>query len=127
MKKHKKYALLEDGTIEPLYYSNGEQRNIEDNCLIVDRFSRVCIMTLCLEIIQEADTTYELEEYNELKNRQETIEKSIETYKSLTRRNELCIEKLKKEYQTNLDRIKDWNNRNGTKEELEEFKEKNNE
>lgn len=65
MKKHKKYALLEDDSIEPLYYKNGEQRNIEDGRLILDRFCRFAIMTLCLKIIKESDSKEELEEYKE--------------------------------------------------------------
>ena len=70
---HKKYALLDDGTIEPLYYDVNDTldwdnlRHIEydDNgenpCLLHDRW--VCGgVALCVnKIIKEADTIEELE------------------------------------------------------------------
>ena len=75
MKRHKKYALLEDDTIEPLYYPNGEPRHIdeEENCLILYRIKiygarGYTSMTMGLKIIKEADTKEELEEFKEKKD-----------------------------------------------------------
>ena len=60
----KKYALLEDGTIEPLYYSNGELRRVEQEngayYLYHDVFLGSCIAYMRHKIIKEADTKEEL-------------------------------------------------------------------
>ncbi len=71
--EHKKYALLENGDVQPLYYSNGEERMIwweeEDNCfsLSYDKFYRVdkdtCGHALCnSKILRESDNIEELKE-----------------------------------------------------------------
>lgn len=61
----KKYALLENGTIEPLYYSNGELRRIEQERdgtyhLYHDVFYGNIIAYCDHKIIKEADTKEEL-------------------------------------------------------------------
>ena len=70
---HKKYALLDDGTIEPLYYDVNDTldwdnlRHIEhdDNgenpCLVHDRWDADGIALCVNKIIKEADTIEELE------------------------------------------------------------------
>lgn len=60
----KKYALLEDGTIEPLYYDNDELRRVEQEngayYLYHDVFKGSCIAYYRHKIIKEADTKEEL-------------------------------------------------------------------
>jgi len=67
---HQKYALLEDGTIESLYYENNEPRWIEKEgkyyYLIHDRpiikDNKLVAVALCKNrIIKEADNKEELE------------------------------------------------------------------
>ncbi len=68
--KHRKYGLLEDGTIEPLWYDDKEMRDITKEkgkyYLLHDRFSfdekgnlrRICYCKH--QIIKEADSVEEL-------------------------------------------------------------------
>lgn len=71
--KHK-YALLEDGTVEPLYYKNGEPREAfqdeDGKCYLVhDRLIRInganSIAFCHLRIIATADDIKEFEEQND--------------------------------------------------------------
>ena len=65
--KHKKYALLDNGNIEPLWYDDVEMRQIEKGYLIYDKVEfydngSLKSISLCKsKIIKEADTIEELE------------------------------------------------------------------
>ena len=89
---HKKYALLEDGTIEPLYYSNDEPRSIDEekNRLNLDRIKffggkSYSILTMSLKIIKEGDSREELEVYKEKMEK-----KKAEKTKELDALNRIC-------------------------------------
>lgn len=62
--KFKKWCKLENGQIEPCYYSNGDVRNInyEDGryYLIHDVYAHNMILTMCHKIVKFADTAEEL-------------------------------------------------------------------
>ena len=62
--EHKKYALLETGDIEPLYYSSGKPRRVEKEgkhyYLMHDVFLGSCIALMQHKIIKEAETQAEL-------------------------------------------------------------------
>lgn len=59
MKEHKRYALLENGTIEPLYYDRHSSRWIEEekgqSFLIHDVFFGNCIALCRHRIVKESD------------------------------------------------------------------------
>lgn len=63
----KKYCLLEDNTIEPCYYSNGELRNIykEGRYYYIehDVFGNGCMIRFCHRILKFANTKKELKEW----------------------------------------------------------------
>ena len=71
MIEHRKYALLENGSIQSLWYDEEEPRMIENiegyDYLVYDKIdldenARIKCISLCVgKIIQEADTIEELE------------------------------------------------------------------
>ncbi len=84
MKEHKRYALLENGTIEPLFYDKHEMRNIEDgkdgsSYLIHDVYLNGCIALCRNKIVRESDNREDLVKYPLTTKQQQLYDALIKT------------------------------------------------